>query len=84
MFTHTGEKFLVCQQCNKSFNQDSNLKTHLKIHSGIKSNKSNQCDNITFYAGQLRILSKMHSGETQTNATNATMLLHKQAICRGI
>ena len=40
-----------------------NLKSHLKTHSGEKSNKCNQCDFASSEAGNLRTHLKTHSGE---------------------
>ena len=39
------------------------LRTHLKTHSGEKSNKCNQCDFASSQAGDLRRHLKTHSGE---------------------
>ena len=36
---------------------------HLKIHSGEKSNKCNQCDFVSSYASALRVHLKTHRGE---------------------
>ena len=42
---HTNkEKAKKCKQCNFSSDSSSNLRRHLKTHSGEKSNKCNQCD----------------------------------------
>ena len=38
------------------------MKDHLKIHSGEKPNKCNQCDYATSHAGHLRTHLKTHSG----------------------
>ena len=37
--------------------------THLKTHSGEKSNKCNQCDYASSYVSVLKTHLKMHSGE---------------------
>ena len=49
------------------------LRIHSKMHSGEKSNKCNQCDYASSGAGNSRTHFKMHSEESQTNATNGTM-----------
>ena len=39
------------------------LRTHLKIHTGVKSHKCNQCDYASYQSGQLSRHLKIHSGE---------------------
>ena len=41
----------------------STLRTHLNKHSGLKSNKCNQCDFMSSYASALRKHLKTHTGE---------------------
>ena len=43
--------------------QAGHLRKHLKMHSGEKSNKCNQCDFASSHAGHLGTHLKMHSGE---------------------
>ena len=69
-----------CNQCDFASSQAGNLRTHLKIHSGEKSNRCNQCDYASSYASHLRTHLKTHSGENQTNSTNVTKPLLRQAI----
>ena len=42
---------------------ESDLRRHLKTHSGEKSNKCNQCDYVCSQAGHLSQHLKTHSGE---------------------
>ena len=46
---------------------------YLKTHSEEKLNKCNQCDYASSRAGHLKTHLKTHSGESQTNANNATL-----------
>ena len=60
--------------------KDANVKILRKTTDNvIKSNKCNQCDYASSRAGDLRKHLKMHSGESQTNATNVTLPLLVQA-----
>ena len=56
-------KLSKCNQCNYASNHAGNLRTHLKMHIGEKSNKCNQCDYASSYANHLKIHLKIHSGE---------------------
>ena len=52
-----------CNQCDSAFSEASNLRRHLKTHSGEKSNKCNQCDYASSRADSLRTHLKRHHGE---------------------
>ena len=52
-----------CIECDFAFLQASDLRRHLKIHSGEKSNKCNQCDFAFSRVSDLRRHWKTHSGE---------------------
>ena len=60
------EEFVLHQYDNASSlvsSNESNLRTHLKAHSGEKLNKCNQCDYACSDPSGLRIHLKIHSGE---------------------
>ena len=38
------DQYMLSNKCKYASSRDGNLRTHLKIHSGEKSNKCNQCD----------------------------------------
>ena len=52
-----------CSQCEYASSVASNLRKHLKMHSGEKSNKSSQSDYASYYASALRTHLQTHSGE---------------------
>ena len=52
-----------CSQCEYASSVASNLRKHLKMHSGEKSNICNECDFASSRADHLRQHLKIHSGE---------------------
>ena len=52
-----------CNQCDFASSYASNLRAHLKRHSGKKSNKCNQCNFESSQVSNLRTHLKTHSGE---------------------
>ena len=61
--TKTSELVNKCNQCDHTFPQSSNLRAHLKTHSGEKSNKCKQRDFASSHSSSLRTHLKRHSGE---------------------
>ena len=50
-----------CNQCEYTSSWASNLRAHLKTHSGERSNKCNQCNYASSEAGDLRKQLNVHS-----------------------
>ena len=72
------QKSNKCNQCEYASSQGSNLRRHLKTHSGEKANKCNQCDYASSQASSLRTHLKTHSGE-KTNKCNQCDYAFSQA-----
>ena len=52
-----------CNLCDYASSHTSNLRAHLKMHSGEKSNKCNQCNFASSWAGDLKRHLKTNFGE---------------------
>ena len=57
------EKTNKCHQCDFATDRPSDLKRHVKAHSGEKSYKCEQCDFASVWAAALRAHLKIHFGE---------------------
>ena len=73
-----------CNQCNYTSSKKSNLRSHLKIHTGEKLNKCNQCDYASIQTGDLRTHLKTHSGYKSNKCNQCDFDLLKQAISEHI
>ena len=58
----------------------ANLNTHMKVHSGGKSNKCHQCKFATSRTAKLRIHIREHSGEKSTNVTDVIICTSNRQI----
>ena len=56
-------------QCDFASFRAGNLGTHLKIHSGEKSNKCNQCNYVSSQTSNLRTHLKTHGGENSNKCS---------------
>ena len=71
--TNNKEEPNKCIECDFAFSQKSDLRRHLKIHSGEKSNKCNQCDFAFSRVSDLRRHWKTHSGEMSFKCNQCTI-----------
>ena len=62
-------KFHQNKQCDYETSRAENFRTHLKNHSGEKSNKCNQCDYASPHASNLRTHLKTQSVEAKQMQT---------------
>ena len=60
--THRGEKPYICEKCLKSFNQKSNMKMHMGVHTKVRAYVCPACKkDFTTKYHQRRHFSKQHS-----------------------
>ena len=75
-----GKRSNKCSQCDYVSSWTSDLRKHMKTHSGEKSYKCNQCDHAYSDPRTLRSHLKHTPEKNQTNATSVTMYPRRQAI----
>ena len=63
MITHTGEKYHLCNQYDKSFSQKSNLNVHMKSHTGEENHPCNLCSKSFSQKQNLIRHMIIHTGE---------------------
>ena len=63
MRTHSSEKPFSCYQCQLSFSESNNLKTHMRAHLGNKPFACNQCPNLFSQDINLKTQLRTHLGE---------------------
>ena len=80
--THSGwwQLDADCSWCIYAFSEASDLRRHLKMHTGEKSNKCNLCDYACSQHGNFRNHLKHTAEKSQTNATSGILHLFRQAI----
>ena len=75
-------KSIKCNQCHYASSHTGNMRTHLKMHTGEKSNKYNQCDYASSQAGNLRRHLKTHSGEKSNKCNQCDYTCSDQSALR--
>ncbi|CAL4195409.1 unnamed protein product, partial [Meganyctiphanes norvegica] len=55
-----------CNQCDKAFSDNNNLKIHMRKHTGEKPYHCNQCDKTFSQNGHLKQHLRVHHGNTSS------------------
>ena len=63
IFSLKGEKPHACPECGKKFSSTSNLKTHLRLHSGSKPYKCDKCKACFTQFVHLKLHHRLHNNE---------------------
>ena len=58
---HTGQKYIVCPECEKSFFTLSDLRVHVRVHSGDRPFKCDKCEKAFSSSGNLSAHVKTHN-----------------------
>ncbi|XP_041642746.1 zinc finger protein 774-like [Cheilinus undulatus] len=59
----TGETPFKCDSCEETFKNKSELKTHVRVHTGKKTHTCKSCGKIFSFLSTLKIHTRIHTGE---------------------
>ncbi|XP_052341211.1 uncharacterized protein LOC118361893 isoform X2 [Oncorhynchus keta] len=63
------EKRFICMSCNKGFSCLQNVKTHQRVHTGVKPFSCTQCQMRFSHSYSLKRHQRVHTGENSTAAS---------------
>ena len=67
MLTHTEKKLYQCNQCEKAFSKNVDLKRHKRVHSDEKSFQCSHCEKVFTNNGDLKNHIMIHTSEKQSH-----------------